>query len=469
MNVVFHTGNTPDWAAPLERPWPLLPVGNRPWLEFWIEWCVARGFTALHLVLGDGAAQVEHAFGSGERWGVSITYHFVRDVQTPAMFLRRSPDLWRDGLLHVAAPVFPRRADDQPLAPLDDATRMAGEPSDPAVFYSRRPVDIEAYMNGAAIAPAPFAANELLAQPLATLADYFDLNLAMVDGEIARYLTPGYRREDRAYLGFNVVYPSSATIAAPVMIGNDVRLRGLATIGPRAILGNRVIVDRQATVTESLVLDGTYLGPGIELAGRIACGRRLIDPADGTTVDIEDTHWMAPLRAAGGRGEKLRRIGHCTAALLLWITVAPLAIPLLLLGMIGGGRFVRQPLLGVRGSFQPLVWRPGRWSSGLIERLSLHDWPRLAYVVRGDLWLSGQLPVTPDEEAEVRDWPAYRPGLFAYADMRPDREDPVLRRIEACYYAHHRGWGEDVRICLLGWWARVTGRNRRIDDREVPA
>lgn len=364
-------------------------------------------------------------------------------------------------MLHIAAPVFPRRADDQPLAPIDDATRCAGDPRQPSVFYSRRAADIDAYLNEAYCAATPFTEAELLAQPLDSLADYFDLNLAMVDGEINRYLTPGYRREDRAYLGFNVVYPSSTTLSAPVMIGNDVRLRGLATVGPRAILGNRVIVDRQAEVTDSLVLDGTYLGPGIELNGRIACGRRLIDPADGTAIDIEDTHWMAPLRAAGGRGEKFRRLGHCAAALALWIVVAPLAIPLLLLGMIGGGRFVRQPLLGVRGPFLPMVWRPGRWSPGLIERLSLHDWPRLAYVVRGDLWLSGQLPVTPDEDTEVRSWPAYRPGLFAYADLRPDRDDPLLRRIEASYYAHHRGWGEDLRICLFGWWARVTGRNRR--------
>ena len=33
MRVVIHTGSTPAWAEPLGLPWPLLPVGNRPWLE----------------------------------------------------------------------------------------------------------------------------------------------------------------------------------------------------------------------------------------------------------------------------------------------------------------------------------------------------------------------------------------------------------------------------------------------------
>ena len=464
MHVVIQTGLTPDWAAPLARPWPLLPVGNRPWIEFWIEWCVTQHLTDLHIVLGEGAYEIEHYLGDGSRWGVDIHYSFLRQAEDPESFLRRDPARWLDGLLYVRRPVFPRRLSDDEPAALPDASFVARRGGDLDVLYSRDPALLQQLMEGGAPAADPFPTGLLSPFPLDSLQAYFDLNMAMADGEIARYLTPGYRRQDHAYLGFNVIYPAAARLTAPLIIGNDVRLRGLCSVGPRAILGNRVIVDRQAEVTDSLVLDGTYLGAGIELKGRIVAGRRLIDPADGTALDLDDLHLLAPLRAAGATGERLRRLAHRLTALLIFLAVAPLALPSLALAYLGGGRMGRRAILGVRGPCSIEQWQPGRRWAGLLTRLSFDQWPLLLQVVRGQLWLCGQLPVSPAEQEEARSWPTYRPAVFSYADLRPDREDPVLRRIEAAYYAHHRGWGEDLRILLRGWWSRLAGRNRRADD-----
>ena len=464
MNVVFHTGLTPGWAEPLDRPWPLLPIGNRPWMEYWIEWCVLQEFRSLHVVLGDGAYEIEDYLGDGSRWGVTIRYHFLRDGQEPVSFLRRSPDMWRDGLLFVCRPVFPRRLNDIPPASLSAATYTARRGADLEVFFSRDAIAIDALIAGATPEAPPFSPDVLSLAAIDSLQAYFDLNMAMVEGEIGRYLTPGYQRDDCAYLGYNVQYPATARLVPPLMIGNDVRLRSLCTIGPRAVLGSRVIVDRQAEVTDSIVLDGTYLGAGIELKGRIVAGHRLIDPSDGTAIDLADTQLLAPLREAGARGEKGRRLAHRLFALLLFVVVAPPAILSLALGFLFGGRFGRRSILGVRGPCVIEEWRPGRFTPNFITRFSFHEWTLLLRVVRGQLWLSGQLPVRPDEEEEARRWPTYRPGLFSYADLRPNRGDPMLRRIEAAYYAHHRGWGEDLRIVLHGWWSRLAGHTQECDD-----
>ncbi len=460
MQVIIQTGLTPDWAAPLRRPWPLLPVGNRPWVEFWIEWCAAQGLSDIHIVLGDGAYEIEHDLGDGQRWGINLRYSFLRNPEDPDSFLKRDPARWKDGLLHVRHPVFPARASAEPPAPLPDYPCASGAADNPDVVF------LPAGAKGAA---QPFPESVLTARPLGSLQDYFDLNMAMADGAIARYLTPGYRRQDHAYLGYNVVYPASARLTAPVMIGNDVRLIGLSSVGPRALLGNRVIVDRQAEVTDSIVLDGTYLGAGIELKGRIAAGRRLIDPSDGTALDLDAPHLLAPLRAAGAHGEWLRRQAHRGLALLLFLGAAPFAIPGLALALLLGGRMGQERMLGVRGPCTVERWRPGRRGPGLFTRLSFDRWPPLLRVVRGQLWLCGQQPVKPDEEGELQDWPTYRPALFTYADTRPAGLDPVMRRLDANYYAHHRGWGEDTRILLRGWWSRLVGRNRPANDYGVPA
>lgn len=460
MKAVLHTGPTPAWAQPLERPWPLLPIGNRPWAEYWIEWLVAQDIRELHLVLVDEAYAIEHTLGSGSRWGVTLHYHFLREPQPPEAFLRRDPQAWRNGLFWIRLPAFPRRHDDQPPLPLPPSTCVSRHGSACALFCSRDAAAIDALPDGRLPEAPGFDPACLQPEPIASLADYFALNMAMVRGESTRYLTPGYRRQDRAYLGYNVVYPASARLSPPLMIGNDVRLRDLCTLGPDLVVGNRVIIDRQAEAAEAVVLDGTYVGCGVEIRGRIAAGRRLIDPAEGTVLDLnEDIHLLAPLRNEGSRGEKFRRLAHRAAGLLTWLAAAPLAVPLLALGMLSGGRFRRRSLLGVRGPLEVPHWKPGRLAANLIARLSLHEWPLLLRVLSGDLWLSGQLPVRGDEEPEARSWPAYRPGLFTYADRRPDRDDPVLRRIEAAYYAHHRGWREDARIWMLGWWGRLAGCN----------
>jgi hypothetical protein len=98
------------WSAVLgDIPWPLLPVGNRPLIEYWFEECIRRGISDIRLVLGEGAEFVEQYAGDGEPWGVSVTYSFLKSGQDPDTFLRRNPEQWEGGLFYIRAPVFLHR------------------------------------------------------------------------------------------------------------------------------------------------------------------------------------------------------------------------------------------------------------------------------------------------------------------------------------------------------------------------
>lgn len=457
MNVILQTGAELPWAAPLRLPWPLLPIGNRPWLEYWVEWCVQQSWRELQVVLGEGAYEVERYLGDGARWGVSIRYSLLRPGSDPDAFLRRDPARWcGTGLFYLRQPLFPRRLTETPPEAPPGPCHAAHGAEGLTLFFRREGSATPLEATGA----TPFPGPTLAPWPLASLRDYFELNQALVAGEMGRYLTPGYRRGDGAYLGYNVVTPPAARLTAPLIIGNNVMLRPLCSVGPRAILGSRVIVDRQAEIADALVLDGTYIGVGIELKGRIVAGRRLIDPQDGTWLELADPQLLDRVRQAGAAGEQVRRLAHRLLALLLWLLVAPAALVALTLGRLRGGRFTRRRRLGVRGAADFPAWCPGGGGAGLLARLSLDRWPLLLCVARGDLWLCGQLAVRPEEEEEAREWPAYRPGLFTPADTRPDGDDPVMRRLEAAYYAHHRGWREDARVLLQGWWGRLTARDR---------
>jgi hypothetical protein len=452
MKAVLHTGGALPWAAVLGRPWPLLPVGNRPWIEYWIEWCVEQDIRSVQVILGEGAWAVEQYLGDGARWGLQIGYSFVRDERRPEAYLRRNPSRWREGLFFLGEPLFPRRGADYRRDPLP-----AGSFAGPGFVFSRDPAFLDAFLaTGSTAGSGPLPPDAIAPAPLASLQEYYALNMSLVRGETARYLAPGYASADGAYLGLNVVYPPSARLNPPVMIGDHVRLRGLCTIGPDAVLGNRIIVDRQADVRESVILDGTYLGAGIEVRGRIVAGRRLIDPADGTALDVTDAHLLSPLRPAGAGGDAWRNLLHRVAALVLFALLAAPWLAGVVLGLLAGGRYHRVRRLGRRGPLALPEWRTrGAWG-GWLARLSLDVWPQYLRVLSGDLWLCGQLPPA-DADLPADAAPGF-PAVFSRADARPGRADSALREIEDAYYAHHRSLGEDLAILARAWSGRLTGR-----------
>lgn len=280
--------------------------------------------------------------------------------------------------------------------------------------------------------------------------------MALVRGEIARYLTPGYAHRDNAYIGFNVVYPVQAELKPPLMIGNDCRIGSLALVGPDVVMGNRIIVDRQAEIRNSIVLDGTYLGTGIEIDGRIVAGKRLIEPHDGTVLDLDDAHLLAAFGKR--RGEGLRNLVHRFIAAFL---IALFAVPWLigtLIGLAAGSRYRTERIVGRKGEIRSPVWKTKDGTLSWFHRLGLDQWPRLAQVMSGQLWLVGQLPCHTREAAETQSWPAYLPGIFGLADLRPDRDDVLQRRLEARYYARNRGLREDLKLLLRAIAGLAAGR-----------
>ncbi|MCK5805255.1 MAG: hypothetical protein KAI66_20660, partial [Lentisphaeria bacterium] len=110
MKAVFYTADALSWADGLGGvPWPLLPIANRPLLDYWLETCADLGIGHVQVILGEGADQVETFIGSGTRWGVEIQYSFARAAEQPLDYLKSTSDRWKDGLFFISGPLFLRR------------------------------------------------------------------------------------------------------------------------------------------------------------------------------------------------------------------------------------------------------------------------------------------------------------------------------------------------------------------------
>ena len=484
MKAVFHTGTATAWGGTLGgRPWCLAPVGGKPLVETWLEWAAHLGARDVRLVLGDGADEVEAFCGDGGRWGLRVTYGFLKNMNDPAAYLRRSPAQWEEGLLYIAGPVFPRRLSTPPSReeaehPAPDLARSWTLPGDQeggtACFLSGDPASVRAFITGAQPPAADWSALNVAPMVLGDLRAYFDLNMRLVKGEISRYVRPGFGGGDGACIGSNVVIPPSVELRPPLMIGNNCRIHPMAVIGPDVVIGNGVIIDRQTELSGSVVMDDTYLGRNLEIRDRVVAGARLIDPADGTVVDIEDPWLLAALSAPMRAADLLRAAGGWLIAVVLTLLMAPLfAVLFPLLLATRAGSFRLSPRLGPRGRVQRLpLWsapREGSLLNRLFTALSLELFPLIALAACGRLWLCGHAPLHPERDAELRRrLRHYYPAAAGYHTLPAGPGDRAAATADALYYERYRAPFEDVRILLRVLTGRLLARVAADAGRDDP-
>lgn len=462
MKAVFHTGVTVPWGQAISnRPWCLVPMGGKPLVEYWLEWAAGLGISEVRLVLGDGAGEVEAYCGDGSRWGLRITYGFLKKISDPEAFLRRSPEQWETGLLYIAGPVFPRRVHHpvsreetgQPAPRPEGSWQLRGAEGGIACFLSRDRAAIRAVMAGK---PSDAARDwvDLGIEPL-LLGDvngYYELNMRLVKGEIVRYVRPGFGGGDGAYIGSNVIIPLSVELRPPLIIGNDCRIHPMAVIGPNAVIGNGVIVDRQTELSGSVVMDDTYLGRNLEIKDRVVNGTRLIAPADGAVIDIADPWLLAALTTPFRASDVLRAMGGWLGAVVLMLfQFIPFFVLYALLHVSGAGEYRLSRRIGTRARiFRMPFWVPVAETS-LLNRvftgLSLDLFPLMVLAVQGRLWLCGHAPLHPERDAELHArLRRYYPAAMGYHSLGGADGDRVTAMAEILYYERYRSPWEDLRI-----------------------
>jgi len=333
-----------------------------------------------------------------------------------------------------------------------------------ACFLGRDPGAVRALVAGTPVAAAEdWTPLGLAPELLHDIRAYYELNMRLVGGEIARYVRPGFGGVEGACIGSNVIIPPSAELRPPLIIGDNCRIHPMAVIGPAVVIGNGVIVDRQTELARSVVLDDTYLGRNLEIRDRMVAGARLVDPSDGTAVDIADPWLLAPLEAPARASDLLRAVGGWVAAVVLTLVQAlPFCLFYLALRASGKGRFQFSPRLAVRARVRSLpYWLPPVESSRMnraFTGLSLDLFPLIALAAMGRLWLCGHAPLHPERDANLRKrLRRYYPAAFGYHTARTAGNDAFSSAVtaDAFYYERYRSAIEDLRILYRTLFGRL--------------
>ncbi|MDH3981617.1 MAG: hypothetical protein OES84_01810 [Kiritimatiellaceae bacterium] len=466
MIAVFNTSSLCDWAKLMgDTPWPLLPVANRPLLDYWLETCGHLGIETVHLVLGEDAKQIEDFAGSGKRWNLTIQYTFARPSERMVDYLKSISNHWQNGLFYIGGPFFMRRRQDFISAGFQalEACRHDFE-GEPLFLYGTSATEVKDLLEGTSGESCGLEQVHVHPLVIGGIEAYYALNMKMASGECSRYVTAGFSGSDGSSIGYNVQTPPSSHLQPPILVGDDCHFGAMTTIGPHAVVAKHVIVDSYSELTECLILADTYIGRNLEIRKKIVSGNRLIDPFDGTVVEIDDS-WLVARNRPEMRSEDFMRyvILWFVALALALIQVVPYLIfsPLILVTKIAGFTrvqfhdprtgYITLPVFHKRSNRKSMIYR-------LFIGLSLDRFPLVLQVLRGKIFLCGQPPMQhPQDDGIIKQLPRYYPGVFCYRDY--NRDSDML--VDALWYAHARSLFEDIKILIKAVVSRFISAGRQ--------
>lgn len=394
----------------------LLPLCNKPFIEFLIDFAILTGSKEVRLLCDGPLTAVERYCDDGSRWGIDLSFGALQPDDSVQTLLGKNRRFCGDERVMVISGFnFIRYDKRQQYAKLiEEAPNGQIVSCDGGGIILAGPVGIAAEKGDE---------HALSLIPLDSVANFYKASMGALECGADHYVLPGYGGEPGCAFGRNVVMSKSVEIRKPVSIGDNVQLLPGTLIGPSAIIGNNVIIDKESSVSASIVFDNTYLGESLEVNGRIASGNLLIEPVSGASIAMEDPHLLSGIRQGSALKALPRALMHALLALLV---ISVLLIPFLLLWpllkLTGRWKPSAVTIIGKRPegtiSFSNVELKPPGALSTVAAALSLDRFPMLFRVLTGQLALIGSSPVRTDEAGtnDLADMHAYRPGVFSYAE-----------------------------------------------------
>lgn len=311
MRAMILAAGVGSRLDPLTRnvPKPMVPIVNRPVMEYLIELLARHGFNEIMVNLHYLGDQIASYFGDGSSWGVRIHWAYEDQLWGDAGSLKRAEDFFRDETFLVIggddltdmdlSRLIKTHRDKKALATIalsivDDPseygivlmneegriTRFLEKPKGEVIFsntantgvYVFEPEIFELiphdvfYLFGKQVFPMlleqrlPLYGHLTAAywRDVGNLKVYQQTHRDMLEGRVkARIALTEVRKF--VWMGKNVEIDPSAEIAYPVAIGNNVRILAGARVLEHTVIGNNCAVEEGATIQNSILWDGAVV------------------------------------------------------------------------------------------------------------------------------------------------------------------------------------------------------------------
>jgi mannose-1-phosphate guanylyltransferase/phosphomannomutase len=323
LHAVILAGGEGSRLRPLtvDRPKPMLPVGNVPILEHLITHLKKHGIKRITLAAHYLAAEIESYFGDGANFGVEIDYFIESVPMGTAGAIRAMREMIGESTALVLSGDALTNADfeaahlahrakqakitlllsrvESPLefgvVVMDADKRIVGLVEKPTWaevvsdtvntgMYFVEPevlseLEAERILDWSGdVFPQWIAANREIYghviqdywSDVGSFAQYSAANLDVLSGVFATGDPP---TEDGVRVGAFSVIDEAAKLIPPVIIGRNCRVKAGAVVGPDTVIGDNVLIEEGAQVQRSIVWDSTYIGANANLESTIVASR----------------------------------------------------------------------------------------------------------------------------------------------------------------------------------------------------
>ncbi len=349
--VLIATGSQPaDTSHVCDELPELRRLIGRPWIEHVVEQLAHRGISHFSVVLSESPERLRDILGDGERWGVSMDFQSVKDACRPYGRVRRMAQSFENSpflLAHAnrlpgfdGIEAFDDRSETTPLR-FDAAVAASDENPETAApplftgYALLTPGDLfdwtdemdedalEIRLTEHAGETPPRRTPLLL--DARTARGQLAANMAVLRKDYPGILMKNNEVQNGVWISRNVMIHPTAQLSPPLYIGEDCRIERQVTLGPGAIVEPQCVIDRKASVRNSVVHRHSYVGENLEVSESIIDRNHLINTRIGTAVSISESFLLGSL-SKNLNPTLLHRLPSKVAGFVLLVLLLPLQL-----------------------------------------------------------------------------------------------------------------------------------------------
>ncbi|WP_064791749.1 sugar phosphate nucleotidyltransferase [Shewanella woodyi] len=310
MQAIIFANRIGDELAPLDQHYcpALLPVGNKPVIEYTLEDIATSGISEVKLIISSQAQEVEQQLGDGERWGIRIEYFLSKPQEKTKSVLNRLSLPANESILIIRGDIFRSPC----IASFISFSRqfpnefvqakMANENAGMSLLPAAQP-----YLDGIDWPLINHGENNsvvtLVLHGLCNMLDsfqaYLQVNLSLARNDIPA-LTPMERSftsanpEQDFYVGAKADTQGLDKQHAWGIIGENSKVDPSVEMKNTVVIGNDTLIDKGSMLENCLILPHTYVGEGLEVNNSILCKNLLINLNTDGHILVDDQALIGP-------------------------------------------------------------------------------------------------------------------------------------------------------------------------------
>ena len=462
---------------------PLLPVAGKELLVYTIEELVGAGVRDLVVVASSRSEQSgASVLGDGQRWGASIRYVLSRGEEPPSAVWPRLNLVDAEAVLVLRGDVLrsPKTREFLDQAQSKTGTSVfcaVGKDPRGALFLLRpgcpEPGELIDSLRWDKPKPLPTEGGCFVADAsldcIEDLPAFHRTNLDLVAGRFPGLGVAGRSVALGLYAGRRATVSPKSLKKGVAYVGANSRIHPEAELLGEVVIGDDVVVDRAATVRDSVILPRTYVGELVEVGNAIVASNHLIRVDTGAILKISEAFLLGNLGTTAER-PRVSRWDRLTGGLLLVLSLPLWPIAAAAAALSGGGALMASHEFVGNRSPRPVGDAVANgsiakhWNTDIPV---LRNLPGLLAVIRGDLRLVGVSPLTPEQSAaRTEDWEMVRDqapvGLLGPTQLNLKEDSPLEERLLSdAFYAREQSWRKDMGYLLSGLKMLFSGESWR--------